>query len=155
VIIGARYDEQSGHLVVEVRAARTGTQEYVTGPEHRDASEVFAPTSLASWVGAPVTVGHRAWALMSNVRSIAIGYVRAVERDRADGQPYEYVRAELVITNASAISDIRSGRLVEASAGYNCKVVDGRQVGIEVNHLALGPRGWARCGTSCEITSRP
>lgn len=139
------------NAVFRARAARTGPQTYVDGVEHRDASEVFAPASMATWIGAPVTVGHPPGLVsMADVAALAVGFVRSARRDG------EHVLVEIVITRPDIARDIDAGELVELSAGYTCDRIelDGRkhQVAIRINHLALGPPGWARCGSSCSIS---
>jgi hypothetical protein len=137
-------------ISVIARAARTGVQQYSTGAEYRHADEVFAPDSMASWVGAPVTIGHPGEVTAENVRTLAVGYVKSVTRDRST-KDEEHVRAELVIFDAHASDRVNAGELVELSAGYSTEVVDGCQTLIRVNHVALLPSGEARCGPTCAI----
>lgn len=138
-----------GRLIVSARISRTGSQTYGEHEEWRPDSSVFEPASLRSFEGAPVTRGHAAWIDSSNVATYAKGYARNVRRDGM------HVRAELVIWDAGVIEDIRAGRLVEISCGYSCDVetIDGKltQVRVRGNHVALGGRDWARCGSSCSI----
>lgn len=133
--------------VYRAYAARTGAQLYEHGTEYRDASEVFAPESLASWQGAPVTVGHKN-VDMASVRTLAVGYVRSAYEDG------DYVGVELVIFDAETAQKIDAQDLVELSAGYSCAMAGNRQIDIRINHLALGPRDWARCGPSCAIIAK-
>lgn len=134
--------------IYRARAARTGRQIYDTGPEFRDASEVFAPASLATWVGSPICVGHRA-PNMLNVSQIAVGYVASVERE--DAGDVSYVLATLVIESDDVARRIDRGELSECSAGYFADMCGDRQTNIRVFELALGPRDWARCGSACSI----
>jgi uncharacterized protein len=139
------------HQQYRARAARTGRQDYGDHVEQRNSEEVFAPESMATWVGAPVTVGHVAWITAENVQDHAVGYVRSVTRDRDPGDGTEYVSAELVITSPQVAARIDAGDLVEISAGYSTDLVERRQTQIRINHVALGPRSWARCGNACAI----
>ncbi len=137
-----------GRLVIEGRLARTGWQEYPTGREYRDASEVFSPASLATYAGAPVTVGH-VWIEPSNVARDAVGYVRSVRRDG------DHVRGTVVLFARRAIDAVRDGRLAEWSMGYTVDTVDRNgelwQTKIRINHAAILPPGAARCGSSCAV----
>lgn len=142
--------------MVPARIARTGVQQYPDGPELRPASEVLDAGSLASFEGAPVTVGHAAFIDADNVEEYAVGYARNVTRDpNADARGQEYVQAELVIIDEATIASVLDGSLAEVSAGYSTEV-DGTtepptQRDIVANHVALGPSGWARCGSGCAV----
>lgn len=143
MIVEYRIDGKS--LLVSGRAARTGMQMYDYGEEYREPGQVFSKASLETWQGAPVTVGHK-WIDAKNVNVYAVGYVRSARRDD------DHVGVELVIFAAPAIDAIQRRELVEMSAGYTCDVdEEHRQRNIRINHLALGPSGWARCGASCSI----
>ncbi len=137
---------------ITARLARTGAQSYGDHIETRDAEDVFAPASLETYQGAPITVGHVGWLDASNVEKVAVGYVRSVSRDRGDGVT-EYVRGELVITDEATARAIARGELREFSAGYSTDLVNGRQTNIRVNHVAILPRGGARCGEACSIAA--
>ncbi len=125
--------------------------QYTSGPEHRDAREVFAAASLATLNGVRVTIGH--------TDMTQVGYVLAGSHDRvsgADGQ--DYLRALLVITDAATVERIRSGELKHISCGYSCRHVvrDGRtwQTQISFDHVALLRRNieTPRCGEHCSLT---
>ena len=142
-------------MIIVARVARTGLQSYGDHEERRDVAEVFAADSLATWVGAPLIVGHRPIDV-SNVNDFAVGYVESVERDRGDGDGTEYVRARVVLTDASVVAKVRAGELAEFSAGYSVALTDDeppRQTQIRIEHLAIGPRDWARCGPACSIAA--
>ena len=144
-----------------MRAARTGVQQYEGGAEYRDSADVFAPESLASWVGAPLTVGHKTWVMPRNANEYAVGYVESVSRE--DAGDVSYVLAVLVLTSDEVITDLRRGALAEFSAGYSVDLLgepgvtpsgerfNSVQKSIRVNHLAIGPAGWARCGSACSV----
>lgn len=129
--------------IVSARIARIGWQDYASGREYRPAEEVFAPASLATFDGVPITIHHVAWITDANVEKFAVGYVRNPRRDG------DHVRAELHVFGAVAS---RVGHdLVELSAGYEADKDGDTQRNIRANHLALLPRGDARCGSSCSV----
>ena len=136
-------------------AAYDAIYQYPSGPEFRPRSEVAHADSLNTWRGLPIVRGHFNVS-MANV-SAAIGYVRHAN-DGGDG----WLRAELVILDASAIADIEADALVELSGGYVTDVrpsrgvhrgqsYDGVQTTIRMNHLAIGPRNWARGGNEARL----
>lgn len=149
-------------MVLLARVARTGVQDYGDHYEYRPANEVFDDASMATYPGTPVVVGHK-WVDEDNVNELAVGYVRSAWRDRGDGID-EYVGAEVVITDAATAEEIRAGRLAEFSMGYSVALepkpgqtsdgekYDAVQTEIRINHAALGPRNWARCGSACSFT---
>jgi hypothetical protein len=151
-----RRDGINGPLVVTARAARTGNQRYAHGLEHRAAAEVFAKDSLDSLIGAPVTRGHPPdMVTRDNVAELSGGYIRSAKRDG------NFIEVVAVIDEKTMIADVESGALAELSCGYTCDLsfggtfdgerVVGSQRNIRHNHVALGPRGWARCGSACSI----
>lgn len=111
---------------------------------------------MASFEGVPLTIGHVAWLDASNVNEHAVGYARHIHRDGI------HLAGELVVFDEQTIARILRGDLAELSAGYSCEqgpggVFDGEecvssQVRVRANHVALGPRDWARCGSSCAIS---
>lgn len=155
-----------GFLLCEaVRIARTGPMMY--RPDEvdvepnpngsmtvlaRDADVLFAPETILSFAGKPVTndhpddlIGPETW------RSVACGTV--LNPRRGDGADSEHLVADLLITDADCIADIRSGKR-EVSCGYDTdaetvKPGYGRVTKIVGNHVALVERG--RCGPSCAI----
>jgi uncharacterized protein len=149
VLTGTSRRTDGGALLVVGRAARTGVQDYGDHLEHRDASEVFAPEHLATWKGLPLTVGHRGWVDRANVHSWSVGYVRDVRRV-ADGE-HDWIEADIIVTHEPTARAILDGTLVELSAGYAVELVDGRQTQLRANHLAAGPKDWARAGREARI----
>jgi hypothetical protein len=137
------------------RCARTGVQLYAAGPEHRDASAVFEPASLATLNNLRVQVGHEATAPQ-------VGYVQADSHGRERGPDgNEYLTAVLVITDAATIADLRAGKIAGISMGYSTEHVTdaaGRkhQTQIRHEHLALlrAGRETPRCGAHCAITTK-
>jgi hypothetical protein len=133
------------------RLARSGRQEYETGPEFREASEVFHADSLATLDNVRVQVSHASGAP-------AVGYVQPGSHGRASGPDGEaYLTATLVITDAATIADIRTGKISGISMGYNTEHVirDGRkfQTRIRFDHCALLRQGVERprCGEHCSV----
>lgn len=152
-----------GYLICfDVCIGRTGEQVYgaeelpgvsadaqgdirITRPEE----EVFAPTSMRSYEGKPVTLEHPAELVSpENWRQLAMGIAQNVRRD-GDG-----LFADLMITDADAMQKIQSGEYREISCGYDAEYEEtgtgtGKQFNIVGNHIALVKAG--RCGPRCAI----
>ena len=156
-----------GFLLCEaVRIARTGPMLYRPDeiPEiepnpagtmtvlARDADVLFAPETILSFAGKPVTndhpddlIGPETW------RDVACGTV--LNPRRGEGADAEHLVADLLITEAGCIADVRAGKR-EVSCGYDTDAETvkpglGRVTKIVGNHVALVERG--RCGPSCAI----
>lgn len=132
--------------------------------EYRPASEVFAERSLATYRGAPVTHlhpaerGDAAAVTPDNFRRLAVGHVGDTV-----GHTDSHVTAEVVVNDADTIRRIEQGFARELSCGYSCdfdptpgvtpsgEPYDGTQKNIQINHVALGPPGWARAGSSASL----
>lgn len=118
----------------------------------RAATEVFSPTTIASFEGKAITLNHPTEDVSpENWTSLAKGIVQNVRRGANPDD--DYLLADLLITDASAIRSVRDG-LKEVSAGYDADYEEiepgrGRQTNIVGNHLALVERG--RCGSRCAI----
>lgn len=154
--------DADGVLHVEAYAARVGVQEYVSADgvrrEYRPAEEVFAPESLNTVSGAPVTIGHPGMVTPSNVRSLRVGVVEGVPA-RHD----HMMAVRLRLDDPSTIDKVLNGTLRELSLGYRCDVdltpgvtPDGQrfdmiQKNVKVNHCALLPAGKARAGSKAAI----
>lgn len=148
-------DTPEGYLVCrDVPIARTGEMVYraselgLDGPErfvtvYRDPADVFHPDALASFEGKDVTAGHPAESVSPvNYAAYSRGHVQDVRREG------DFVIADLLIKDASLISDVKNGVVREVSCGYNCvyePLPDGRyrQTEIRGNHVAVVPRGRA------------
>ncbi|WP_454917014.1 DUF2213 domain-containing protein [Xanthobacter sediminis] len=144
-----------GYLVAEVRAARTGIQQYqgrelgrpdlgivnVLRPE----AVVFAKDSLATYAGKPVTLGHPPESVKAeNWKRYAVGDIGAdIARDG------EFVRVPLKLMDADAIAAVLGGTR-EISMGYTTDIrwesgttpdgqtYDAVQTGpLRINHLAI------------------
>ena len=155
-----------GYLVGQVRCARTGVQTYLRkelgldGPGtinlYRPETAVFDEASLRSYAGKPMTVGHPTEVNAKNWKQHSVGTLGSkVVRDG------ESVLVDFALMDADAIAAVESG-LREVSVGYTTAIViqdgmapDGTPYGamlagpIEVNHLALVPKG--RAGESFRI----
>lgn len=146
-------DTPEGYLICrDVPIARTGEMTYLAselGLEgtglvrvSRRAEDVFDANALASFEGKDITAGHPAEQMGPvNYAAYSKGHVQNVRRAG------EYVLADLLIKDASLISDIRAGVVREVSCGYQCRYVpdgDGyRQEEIRGNHVAIVPKGRA------------
>lgn len=119
---------------------------------NRSPEEVFRPETIASFEGKPVTLDHPDdFVTPETWRQLAVGTVQNVRQGQ--GIENDYLFADLLITDAQAIEDIRAG-LREVSCGYEAdyeQVEPGRgeQRNIIGNHVALVERG--RCGPRCAI----
>lgn len=147
------------------RVARTGIQEYLArelglpgDPNrivrvHRPTDEVFNTSSLDTYNGADITVGHPNRGVTSeSYRNTSVGVV--VGSGVQDG---DYVQCNLVIKDKSAIDKVNDG-VVQLSAGYTAvyddNVPEGAdyeyiQRGITINHVALVPA--ARAGAQARL----
>jgi hypothetical protein len=118
----------------------------------RTSEDVFDPMTLASFEGKPVTIGHPSeFVSPENWKRLAVGSIQNVRQ--GEGEESHLLMADLLVTDASAISLIKGG-LREVSCGYDAKYVDngdgtGRQTLIRGNHLALVRNG--RAGAQCAI----
>ncbi|WP_072389856.1 DUF2213 domain-containing protein [Hyphomicrobium sp. CS1GBMeth3] len=157
---------RDGYMVADVRAARSGIQQYagheVGRPDletvnvYRPEEEVFNKDSLASYAFKPVTINHPTSAVTAdNWKQLSVGNVGGeVARDGG------FVRVPLVLMDAQAIEAVKSG-VREISMGYDVRLefADGVtpngqkyqaiQRDIRINHAALVERG--RAGPACRI----
>lgn len=160
LVAGPKRDVR-GFLIVGARPARAGILEYkradgsVTRELRRDA-DVFDPASLATFDGAPVTIGHQGDVTPANVRTLEVGICGTARRDG------KYVSAVLSIRDAEAIRRIESGELIELSAGYSVDLdqtpgvfegqrYDAVQRRITINHVSLLKRGEGRSGGDVKL----
>ena len=156
-------------LCLNVPIARTGPLQYTPaemphippGPGQfvtvdRPEAMVFSPETLASFNGKPVVIGHPSTdgglLTPSTTRMAAVGSMQNIRRGA--GSDSDKLLADLLITDAIAISLIESGQLREVSCGYRGIVEPtgpgrGVQTAIIGNHLALVDRG--RAGAECAI----
>lgn len=153
---------QSGALRVPASIARTGVQIYRAGGEEwgelRLPEEVFAPASLETLRGVPVTVGHEGSLVKpESWHDQAHGHAGDTPRVRDP-----WLETDLVICRAETIADVRARRLVEISSGYLAKnehnpgsylgqPYEFIQRNIRHNHITLLPPGTARAGAGARI----
>lgn len=165
-ISGARLTSD-GYLVGELLCARTGCQDYAASDlglstggvvsVFRGENVVFDKSSLATFAGKPITMGHPTQPVTAdNWKDFAIGDIGTeIARDG------DFVRVPYKIMDATAIAVIQGGTR-EVSMGYTTGIEmrdgiapDGTpyqavQTGpIKINHLAIVPKG--RAGAECRI----
>lgn len=144
-----------GYIIDTPVIARTGIQWYRRDgkdvAEYRPPEEVFAPQSLASFVGRPLTIDHPSFMVRSdNVRNVVVGTI--LGEPWRDGQN---LRARVVVHDKRAIDLIESGLKAELSVGYTVETekvagttpegihYDAVQRNIRCNHLSIVTRGRA------------
>lgn len=144
-----------GYIIDTPVIARTGIQWYRRDgkdvAEYRPPEEVFAPQSLASFVGRPLTIDHPSFMVRSdNVRNVVVGAI--LGEPWRDGQN---LRARVVVHDKRAIDLIESGLKAELSVGYTVETeqvagttpegahYDAVQRNIRCNHLSIVTRGRA------------
>lgn len=159
-----------GYLLCrDVPIARTGTLKYLPEevPEdlsedydgefvlvEREAVEIFAPATIASYEGKSITVYHPEEDFVGpdNWKELTDGLAQNVRPGK--NAEADLLLADILITDAEAIELVLSGELREVSCGYDAdyeKIAPGRgrQVNIIGNHIALVEAG--RCGSRCAI----
>ena len=166
-------------LCLDVPIARTGVMHYLPEelPEeiaahateetvlvYRLPEDVFAPETVASFEGKPVTVGHpEGFVTPDNWKELTCGHAQNVRQ--GEGEASDLLLADLLITDQEAIFLIapkQGGKpedkpLREVSCGYDAEYEEmapgvGRQFAIVGNHIALVPHG--RCGIRCAIQDK-
>lgn len=158
----------AGGARVHGSLGRTGVQIYHDAAgreirEYRSPEEVFAPETLASLGGIPVTIGHPGAVSAANWRDVARGHVSDGAPDRRKDGAHEWLEGQVVISDAPTLSRVDAGDLVELSLGYSADVVDQPgvapngerydrvQKNIRFNHLALLQDGRARAGRGARL----
>lgn len=144
-----------GYIIDTPVIARTGIQWYRRDgkdvAEYRPPEEVFAPRSLASFVGRPLTIDHPSFMVRSdNVRGVVVGAI--LGEPWRDGQN---LRARVVVHDKRAVDLIECGLKAELSVGYTVETervagttpegahYDAVQRNIRCNHLSIVTRGRA------------
>lgn len=153
-----------GYLICKnVPIARTGSQNYLARemgvadadpeaviPVMRYPEDVFAPETIASFEGKPVTMTHPPEDVTpENWAAYAKGHVQNVRRTG------EHIMADLVITDPTLIDQVRSGAMRQVSCGYRCDYAADtaggyRQKRIRGNHVAVVPQGRAGAAVSIQ-----
>lgn len=161
-----RYLTPEGYLFCEgARVARIGPMLYrqdevpdiePSGPGMititRDADVLFAPETISSFVGKPVTNNHPPdFVKPETFRTYCVGVT--LNPRRGDGIESDYLLADLLITDEDAIAEVLASKR-ELSPGYSAPREQvrpglGRQTQIIGNHVALVERG--RGGPACAI----
>jgi uncharacterized protein len=162
--IGKQEITPIGGLRIDGYLTRVGVLEYrnpdgSTRRELRHPDDVFAPASLASLHGAPVTVGHppAPGVTTANWRDLAVGHIGDVVAGEG-----RYVAAPVLVQDATALGHVGAAKLRDISCGYTCafdptpgifegQQYDGRQTAIKYNHVALLPRGGGRAGKEVQL----
>ncbi len=145
-------------LCIGVAIARTGSQNYGPGETpldvgpnglvsiQRDEEEVFRKETIASFEGKPFTIKHpEDFVTPENWTVLAKGIIQNVRR--GEGEEKDDLIADLLITDALAISLVKNG-LRGLSCGYEAEYIQlsegkGKQTNIIGNHLALVEEGRA------------
>lgn len=122
---------------------------------YRPPEEVFAPASLASFDGKPITIDHPSVPVnRDNWRDLAVGDAQRIGRNG------DFMMADLYVRSADGI-DAMDGGKAELSNGYDFELdmtpgvapdgqaYDGVQRNIRGNHIALVDA--ARCGSACRV----
>ncbi len=143
---------------LNVPVARSGTQEYLPeelgrppGPDslavERPESEVFAPATIASFEGMPVTDDHPDGddgVTAENIRYLQKGHAHNVRR--GTGAESDLLLADLIITDTALIEAILGGKR-EISCGYTYDLCEENghliQRNIRGNHVAVVDAGRA------------
>lgn len=152
----------SGGLRIPASFTRIGVFHYREGDqwigELRLPDEVFAAESLASLRGVPVTLLHPSGAVTRDAWPlVARGHV--CDDVHVDGI---HVRGHVVAAHPELCAGIEGGDLVELSCGYTADVEEtaGEWQGIpyariqrriRYDHVAVGPRDWARGGPTVKL----
>jgi len=156
-----------GFLICEaVPIARIGTQQYAdielpdleAGKDglivvERNPDVVFAPDTLASLLGKPVTIGHPEGEVTPDNWSI-LSKGSTFNPRRGEGDQSDLLIADLLIQDKFAINEVRNNGLKGISVGYDAdyqQIAPGRarQTTIVANHVALVRN--PRCGITCSV----
>ena len=134
--------EPEGYLLcLNVPVARTGTQDYLpeelgitpgsssfpSGPGglisvYRPEEEVFAPETLASFEGMPVTNDHPLEGVdIENIRRLQMGHAHNIRR--GTGEESDLLLEDLIITDERLIEAILNGKR-EISCGYTYELAE-------------------------------
>lgn len=151
-----------GFLQITGNLTRTGVLTYARKDgskvrELRHPDQVFNARSMGTLAGAPVTDLHPS-------EMVSPGNVRSLQRGRVDGPKQDgiFVTGTIIVQDQNLIEAVQSGERRELSPGYNTRIdatpgtfqgeaYDVQQTEITYNHLALGPRGWARSGSEVAL----
>ena len=162
----SRRDPEGYLLCLNVPVARTGTQEYLPEevglppgsaliPVYRPEEEVFAPETMASFEGMPVTNDHPPDGVdVSNIRALQKGHAHNVRR--GSGEESDLLLADLIITDPALITAILEEGKREISCGYTYELCmeNGQYIQRKIrgNHVAVVDAG--RAGSRVSIKDR-
>ena len=152
-----------GYLVVPSKIGRTGEMDYqgselgIDGVDKNKfykvevhADDLFSEDSMKSFEGKPVTLLHPEGLDVNatNWKEHGVGHIQNVHRDG------EFLRADVYVTDAAAISVIQKDGIKELSLGYDCQLTDSnnadfKKTRIVGNHCAIVPSG--RAGFDCRL----
>ncbi len=162
--IGKTTKTPGGFLRVAAALTREGIFDYLRADgtvqrEFRPAGEVLSDAVLETLAGVPVTRDHprAGFVNVDNVKELQVGHLDGGVRREGD-----HAIGMMTITDAGVVKDIEDGKLAEVSLGYSARYdptpgifngqrYDGVQRGLVYNHVAVGPKGWARGGPSMKI----
>lgn len=162
--LGAVTKTPQGGLRIPASVARVGILTYRNpdGTERRELrlpEEVFNADSMASLSGAPVTNLHPPSMVgPDNFRQYSAGHV-AEGSARQDG---DVLVADLLVQAGDLAGLVLEGERKDVSCGYVCDIeetpgvyqgehYDCVQRNIRQNHVALGPAGWGRSGSTVAL----
>ena len=158
--IAAKIDAATGFLILDGRVSRGDcVQQYSDGVttwgELRRVTDVYDEPALASMAPRPIVDSDHPWVDAKTWRELAKGSTGPPRVDPKSG----WCTQQLAICDADMIAKVVDGEAIEISIGYECTLIpeDGefegtaysyRQTDVRVNHVALGPRDWARAGNN-------
>lgn len=143
VIKKAKIDE-AGFLRDTPILTRTGVFKYANPDgsmrrEYRPPEEVLKPESLATYKGAPITIGHHGFVNSNNAKDLVVGSV--LSEGKGEG---ENVVGDIVIYDLNSLGESRELSLgylldVEPAQGIapNGESYDYIQRNVRINHLAV------------------
>lgn len=156
--IAAKLDSTTGFLIVDGRVSRGDcVQQYSDGVttwgELRRVTDVYDAPALASMAPRPIVDSDHPWVDAKTWRELAKGSTGPARVDSKSG----WCTQQLAICDSEMIAKVVDGEAIEISIGYECTLIpeegeyEGaaysyRQTDVRVNHVALGPRDWARAG---------
>jgi len=156
--VAAKIDAATGFLILDGRVSRGDcVQQYSDGVttwgELRRVTDVYDEPALASMAPRPIVDSDHPWVDAKTWRELAKGSTGPPRVDSKSG----WCTQQLAICDADMIAKVVDGEAIEISIGYECTLIpeDGefegtaysyRQTDVRVNHVALGPRDWARAG---------
>lgn len=167
VIQRAEMTPQGTGLIFRAFPSRAGVLHYAQPDgtirrEYRPREEVFAPESLATLSGAPLTDRHPPQLVTADTwRDVTRGHVLGDAAESADRPGH--IECSVAVMDGETIRMIDEGERIELSLGYTADLedvagvspdgepYDAIQRSIRANHLALLGPGEARGGPTCAL----